>query len=94
MPMPERTRKGIYGEPRKRGIGFAAVLAGGAPRLVFVRPNVRVKPAPTAWLAGQQAHDGPQALRLMAGVPRRPASAGPAAHHALAGQRVTLPVPA
>ena len=27
-------------------------------------------------------------------VPRRPASAGPAAHHALAGQRVTLSVPA
>ena len=27
-------------------------------------------------------------------VPRRPASAGPAAHHALAGQRATLSVPA
>ena len=27
-------------------------------------------------------------------MPRRPASAGPAAHHALAGQRVTLSVPA
>ena len=33
-------------------------------------PNVRVKPAPTAWRAGQQAQNGPQAQRLMAGVPR------------------------
>ena len=33
-------------------------------------PNVRAKLAPTAWRAGQQAQNGPQARRLMAGVPR------------------------
>jgi hypothetical protein len=40
----------------------------GHARLVL--PNVRVKPAPTAWRAGQQAQNGPKAQRLMAGVPR------------------------
>ena len=33
-----------------------------------VRPNVRAKRATTAWRAGQQAQNGPQAQRLMAGV--------------------------
>jgi len=46
------------------------LIDGGHGRLVSVRPNVRVKPAPTAWCAGQQAQTGPQAQRLMAGVPR------------------------
>ena len=36
----------------------------------FKMPNVRVKPAPTAWRAGQQAQNGPQAQRLLAGAPR------------------------
>ena len=36
----------------------------------FVTPNVRVKSGPTAWRAGRQAQNGPQAQRLMAGVPR------------------------
>ena len=59
---------------------------------------------------GTQIHHNLRALRNLAvfnpvkpnpsfkpspnSVPRRPASAGPAAHHALAGQRVTLSVPA
>ena len=34
-------------------------------------PNVRGKLAPTAWRAGQQAQNGPQALRLMASAARR-----------------------
>ena len=34
----------------------------------FVRPNVRAKRAATAWRAGQQAQNGPQAQRLMASV--------------------------
>ena len=37
---------------------------------ICVKPNVRVKPAPTAWCAGQQAQNGPRAQRLMTGVPR------------------------
>jgi len=36
--------------------------------MVFVTPNVRAKRATTAWHAGQQAQNGPQAQRLMAGV--------------------------
>jgi len=36
--------------------------------VVFVLPNVRAKRATTAWRAGQQAQNGPQAQRLMAGV--------------------------
>ena len=46
---------------------FLVVENGSAS---LVRPNVRVKPAPTAWRAGQQAQNGPQAQRLLAGVPR------------------------
>ena len=38
-------------------------------------PNVRVKPAPTVGRAGQQAQNGPQALRLMASATRRWGSA-------------------
>ena len=49
------------------GSDFAGALYGTG---CFVRPNVRVKPAPTAWRDGQQAQNGPQALRLMAGAPR------------------------
>ena len=49
-------------------VAMFASLGGGWK--VFVRSNVRVKPAPTAWRAGQQAQNGPQAQRLMAGVPR------------------------
>ena len=37
-------------------------------RRLTVRPNVRAKRATTAWRAGQQAQNGPQAQRLMAGV--------------------------
>ena len=40
-----------------------------------VGPNVRVKLAPTAWRAGQHAHNGPQAQRMMAGVTSRWGSA-------------------
>jgi len=36
--------------------------------LVLVWPNVRAKRATTAWRAGQQAQNGPQAQRLMASV--------------------------
>ena len=38
-------------------------------------PNVRAKLAPTAWRAGQQAQNGPQAQRLMASVTCRWGSA-------------------
>ena len=44
---------------------------GGLARGFGVRPNVRVKLAPTAWRAGQHAHNGPQAQRLMSSAPRR-----------------------
>ena len=37
--------------------------------VAFLKPNVRGKPAPTAWRAGHQAQNGPQAQRLMSGVP-------------------------
>ena len=40
-----------------------------------VKPNVRVKPAPTVGRAGQQAQNGPQAQRLMASATRRWGSA-------------------
>ena len=33
-----------------------------------MKPTVRAELAPTAWCAGQQAQNGPQAQRLMAGV--------------------------
>ena len=36
--------------------------------MFFARPNVRAKRATTAWRAGQQAQNGPQAQRLMASV--------------------------
>ena len=43
--------------------------SAGAPHgLFFVRPNVRAKRVTTAWRAGQQAQNGPQAQRLMASV--------------------------
>jgi hypothetical protein len=42
---------------------------------MLVPPNVRDKLATTAWRTGQQAQNGPQAQRLMAGVPRRWGSA-------------------
>jgi len=45
-----------------------AVLAGDMPQKLLVRPNVRAKRATTAWRAGQQAQNGPQAQRLMASV--------------------------
>ena len=54
-PTPGRTRKGIYGEATIRGIVDLAVLAGGAPQTVLVRPNVRAKRATTA---GRQARAG------------------------------------
>ena len=41
----------------------------------IMRPNVRVKPAPTVWRAGQHAHNGPQAQRMMAGATSRWGSA-------------------
>ena len=47
----------------------------GGKKWVIVRPNVRAKLAPTAWRAGQQAQNGPQAQRLMASVPCRWGSA-------------------
>ena len=37
----------------------------------IVRSNVRAKLATTAWRAGHQAQNGPQAQRLMASVTRR-----------------------
>ena len=40
----------------------------GLRRMVFVMPNVRAKRAATACRAGQQAHNGPKAQRLMASV--------------------------
>ena len=36
--------------------------------MLFARPNVRAKRAITAWRAGQQAQNGPQAQRLVASV--------------------------
>ena len=36
--------------------------------MFFARPNVRAKRVTTAWRAGQQAQNGPQAQRLMASV--------------------------
>ena len=41
----------------------------------IVLPSVRAKRAPTAWRAGQQAQNGPQAQRLMDSAPRRWGSA-------------------
>ena len=40
-------------------------FGGGIPRYQFLRPNVRAKRATTAWRAGQQAQNGPQAQRLI-----------------------------
>ena len=37
-------------------------------KTVLLMPNVRAKRAATAWRAGQQAQNGPQAQRLMAGA--------------------------
>jgi len=37
---PGRTRRGKYGEGMNRGMDREAVLAGGAPQEVLVRPNV------------------------------------------------------
>jgi hypothetical protein len=68
---------------RLGGAGRALVLAA---RLFCIQrpatpvrwnstPNVRAKLAPTAWRAGQQAQNGPQAQRLMASAPCRWCSA-------------------
>jgi len=47
-----RTRKGISGEAAIRRMDEMAVLAGGAPQKVLVRPNVRAKRATTAGRQG------------------------------------------
>jgi len=39
---------------------------GGGAKWQFLLPNVRAKRVTTAWRAGQQAQNGPQAQRLMA----------------------------
>jgi len=60
--------------PRRAVRGKRAMLERGTICVrisVLVMPNVRAKLAPTAWRAGQQAQNGPQAQRLMAGVTRR-----------------------
>jgi len=61
-----RTCTGISGEATNRGIDGRTVLTGGTPKVLFVTPNVRAKRATTAWRAGQQAQNGPQAQPLMA----------------------------
>jgi len=43
-------------------------LLGVCAQPIFVRLDVRAKRATTAWRAGQQAQNEPQALRLMASV--------------------------
>ena len=43
----------------------------GIAQVVVVLPNVRAKLATTAWRAGRQAQNGPQAQRLTASVTRR-----------------------
>jgi len=57
--------------PRRAVRGKRAMLEPGRNCvciLVLVMPNVRAKRATTAGRAGQQAQNGPQAQRLMAGV--------------------------
>ena len=57
--------------PRRAVRGKSATLEPGTICVrisVSVMPNVRAKRATTAWRAGQQAQNGPQAQRLMAGV--------------------------
>ena len=44
------------------------VVEGADDPLVIGLPNVRAKRVTTAWRAGQQAQNGPQAQRLMASV--------------------------
>ena len=58
-------RSGIYRvfSLRRHALTLLAHRTAG-----FVRPNVRAKRATTAGRAGQQAQNGPQAQRLMAGV--------------------------
>ena len=48
--------------------GFRALH--GHEKVVIAAPNVRVKRTPTAWRAGWQAQNGPQAQRLPVGAPR------------------------
>ena len=55
-----RTRKGNLGEPVNLGIAQLAVLAGGVPRRVFVRPNVRAKRATTAGRQARAVQDKPR----------------------------------
>jgi len=43
-------------------------LSADPPQVYPLMPNVRAKLATTAWRAGQQAQNGPQAKRLMASV--------------------------
>jgi len=43
-------------------------LLAAKEEMMIARPNVRAKRATTAGRAGQQAQNGPHALRLMAGV--------------------------
>ena len=52
-----RTRKGNLGEPVNLGIAQLAVLAGGVPRRVFVRPNVRVEAGPAAKRQARELED-------------------------------------
>ena len=58
-------RAGLYRVFSSRRHALTILAHGTAG---FVRPNVRAKRATTAWRAGQQAQNGPQAQRLMASV--------------------------
>jgi len=49
-------------------LGRLVELAQTVDAVGFAGPNVRAKRATTAGRAGQQAQNGPKALRLMAGV--------------------------
>ena len=48
------------------GVATPSNAPGTCPWVVFMMPNVRAKRATTAWRAGQQAQNGPQAQRLLA----------------------------
>ena len=55
----------LHSSPRE-ALTFLAHRTARHGTACFVMPNVRAKRATTAWRAGQQAQNGPQAQRLMA----------------------------
>ena len=67
----KESRPGYADGELRTGVGVNRLRTDVFVLRILALPNVRAKRVTTAWRAGQQAQNGPQALRLMASVTRR-----------------------